>query len=100
MIGMTATIKLNNHKKQLLNDINKKKVVKISRIGFSTELELYVKLNKVTYLDGLEQLCIEYNIDFESVARYITLSIKQKIAQEQNMTKSVFHIDSSLPIHK
>lgn len=85
---------LNEVQIQALNEIEGKK--KISPFDFSTELERYIRREGTEYLNGLLYLCDVYDVDYENVGKYLTQSIKIKIAKENGLLERVFHINSTL----
>lgn len=85
---------LNEVQTQALEEIETKK--RVNPFDFSAELEDYIRREGVEYITGLLYLCDVYDFDYENVGKYLTKSIKIKIAQENGLLERIFHINSSL----
>lgn len=74
------------------------KKTRVKKADFSFKLEEFVHKEKVEYITALLHLCELYDVDFENINKYLTEPIKQKIADENGLLNSVYHINSALPV--
>jgi hypothetical protein len=88
---------LSDAQKETLAELSGKRV-KIKKEEFSLKLEEYVRKEKVEYITALIQLCELYDIDPENINKYLVEPIRQKIAEENGLLNSVYHINTSLPV--
>ena len=82
---------------ETLKEITGKKV-RVKKADFSLKLEEFVKKEKIEYITALGQLCELYDVDLENINKYLTESIKMKIAEENGLLNSVYHINTTLPV--
>lgn len=78
-----------------IQDIETKK--KIVPSDFSLELEKYVREHRLEYIDALLHFCQFYDMENTTISKYLTPDIKKKIAKENGIMDSVYHINSTLP---
>lgn len=71
---------------------------KVGAADFSLQLEKYVREYKQEYIPSLMYFCEVYDIDREKVGNYLTDNIKKRIAKENNIMDSVYHINTALPV--
>lgn len=88
---------LSEAQQQTLKEISTK-TGRIKKADFSLKLEQYARTEKIEYVTALLQLCELYDIDIENVGKYLTETIKQKIAEENGLLNSVYHINQALPV--
>ena len=74
------------------------KKVRVKKSDFSLKLEEFVRKEKIEYITALLQLCELYDVDPENINKYLTEPIRQKIAEENGLLNSVYHINSTLPV--
>lgn len=88
---------LSEAQKETLAEITGKKI-RVKKADFSLKLEEFVRKEKIEYITALLQLCELYDVDPENINKYLTEPIRQKIAEENGLLNSVYHINSSLPV--
>jgi len=71
----------------------------ISRSKFSSDIEDFVKVHHLTYIDAIVEYCEKNNIDIDTVNKLISKPLKEKLryeATELNYLKKTSH--AKLPL--